>query len=453
VGSKIYDFLTESFLFDDSLIEEQFSSVAEDEIRRELKRYREFCLSLAGELEREILSSSSSLKLFSGIRSVDFNLLKQSALYVEQHIIYDPLFELTEEPGSHHQAFNSFLGLKSSSLNKKRLSQVVAFLKSLSPMVAANYVKFLPTSYFFEPPEQIPMRFSATGFADVLPEKLLGYFHENAVVETLKREGSALTNNGSFDIGRIINIRFKNHRLEDTRGYVLAQQQVLSVDEKNRQVKSFVNLPDTPPDEDKFRRWVFQSINQTAGHLYRRVLLENSFAVRFNASYLTRSPFLFSLLELIVPTETSIQTNTINTILNMKLPFLEEVDTETLMKVRTEEGEAFENFRRELDRQLKDLRLVKDPAELKIKAENAMHELSEVQAPQINAKIMYLKKKVFAEAAVLAAGLCGAIQSGGLTLPVALLAAFQGYKSLAEYQKEKRENPAFFLWSVLRNSR
>lgn len=136
--------------------------------------------------------------------------------------------------------------------------------------------------------------------------------------------------------------------------------------------------------------------------------------------------------------------------MNIELPFLDEVDVETLMKVRQEEGEAFQSFRLELDRHLRELRLVKDPETLKIKTQNALHEISEVQAHQIGQKITYLKKRIFAEATIAAVSLLGTVQSGGLTLPVALLAALQGYKSLAEYQRQKRENPAFFLWKVLK---
>jgi len=59
----------------------------------------------------------------------------------------------------------------------------------------------------------------------------------------------------------------------------------------------------------------------------------------------------------------------------MELPFIDNVDLETLMRVRTDEGQAFENFRLALDKQLRDLRLESDPEKLKLKAENAMHEL------------------------------------------------------------------------------
>jgi len=137
----------------------------------------------------------------------------------------------------------------------------------------------------------------------------------------------------------------------------------------------------------------------------------------------------------------------------MNLPFIDGIDIETLMKIRSEDGDAFENFRLEFDKQLRDLRLVSDPSALKTKTENALHELTEVQVHAIDQKIASLKKKLFAEAAIVAASLCGAIQSGGMTLPVALIAALQGYKAFTEYRRQQTENPAFFLWRVLKSSR
>lgn len=82
MGSKLYDFLTDSLLFNDSLIEERFASVAEAEIRKELRRYREFWFANATEIQREVRANDSNLKLFSGLKMVPPELLKQTALYI-----------------------------------------------------------------------------------------------------------------------------------------------------------------------------------------------------------------------------------------------------------------------------------------------------------------------------------------------------------------------------------
>lgn len=459
MGTKVFDFLSDSFLFDDALISDQFGGVTEREILKELRRYREFCLSSAAELEQEASSNTSNLKLFSGVKHVDLGLLKQSAFYIEQHVLYDPLFELTSWRPPHEDkvrsAYRTLLGggRLDSSFDKEKLAETAAYLKSLTPMVAADYVKLLPTSYFFEPPKHFPMKYSENGFEDAVPRSLLNFFHKNADVKSMRMEGGSLIIDGSFKLGRGIYVSFKDHDFEDGRGYQLMEQQVMSANPGGRTIRLSMHMPPWPPAKREFDHWVHQSINQTAGPLYRRVVLENTFAGRFGASYFTDSPFIFRLLEQVVPVKDTIKTNTVNALMSVELPFLDEVDVETLMKVRQEDGEAFQSFRLELDRQLRDLRLAEDPEALKVKTENALHELGEVQVHQVKQKVAALKKSILADAAIAAGGLLGAVQSGGLTLPVALLAAFHGYKSFAEYQRQKKENPAFFLWKVLKGSR
>lgn len=453
MGSKVYDFLTESILFDDSLIREEFRTVPDSELLNELQRYRQFCLSVAHELEEDALSNTSKLKVFSGIKHVNLNLLKQSAFYVQQHVLYDPLFTLTAIPTAQSKTLSKFLGLNEPALDKAEIARTLNYLKALTPMVATNYVKLLPTSYFFESPEEVPFTYSESGFADRVPSSLLSFFHDRAIVETGTKSDKGIVFDGTFGLGRNIHVRFREHGFEDTYGYVLSKMKVINNDRDSRTVEFGMSRPEDPPDKALFEAWVGQSINQTAGYIYHRLLIENSFSAKLSASYLTESPFLFDLLEQIVPVEDDIQVNSMNGILNMNLPFLDDIGIETLMKIRSEDGEAFENFRVEMDKQLRDLRQVDDPETLRIKTDNVVHELTEVQVRQIDRKIAFLKEKFFAETVLAAASLSVAIQSGGWTLPVALMAAFQGYKSLTEYRRQKKENPAFFLWKVLKHAK
>ena len=453
MGSKIYDFLCDSFLFDNSLICDEFRSIPADDVWGELQRYREFCLSAEPELEGEILLNNSSLKLFSGIRQISIALLKQSAFYVQQHILYDPLFALTRAPNELSGALNKLLGTNDSSLDKVGLAGTLRYLKELTPMVVADYVKFLPTSYVFEPPDQLPLTYSDKGFTERIPASLHDFMHQHAIIESGKRVDNHVLFDGSFGTGRIIAVRFKDHGFEDIHGYTLTPSEVIEADRDGKTVHLRMTLPDTPPDRATFDAWVYQSINQAAGDVYHRVFLENMFSAKFGALYLTNSRFIFDLLTQIVPVDNSIQANTANALLRMTISFLDGIDSEALMRVRSQDGQAFESFRLELDKQLRELRHIEDPDVLRVRTENVVHELAEVQIRQIDQKIRSLRKKFFSEAVIVGASLCSAVQSGGLTFPVALLAAFQGYKSVTEYRKHTIENPAFFLWRVLKDSR
>lgn len=456
MGSKVYDYLTGSVFFDAVHIKDEFRIIPEQELREELRRYRDFCLSNSADLEQEVSDRTSNLKFFSGIRNVPLSLLKQSAFYVEQHILYDPLFALTHERGDHDDAFHNLVGLPAVTFNKRRLAEVATYLKALTPMIAANYVKLLPTSYFFEPPEQLPFSHSENGFCEAVPEELLQFFRNHAKVMSVRKRDGAMIIAGSFEVGRTILILFGESikdGIEERFGYQLLEQQVVSVNENERTIKSIMYLPDKLPNKERFDAWVSQSINQSAGHLYDRVALENTFAARFGASYLSRSSFVFDLLKQKVSVRETIQTNTANALLNLELPFLNRVDTETLMRVRTDDGEAFHMFRLELEKQLRDLRLIKDPEQLRVKAENAMHELSEVQLNQVKQKVAQLKRSILTDAAIAVGGLGAAVQSGGWSLLASALAVAKGFKSVNEYLIQKKQNPAFFLWKVLENSR
>jgi hypothetical protein len=76
----------------------------------------------------------------------------------------------------------------------------------------------------------------------------------------------------------------------------LTEDRINSVDKENRTVEPIMSQPDRPPDKVRYNAWVSQSINQTAEHSYKRMLLENRLAADFNASYLCKTPFEFELL-------------------------------------------------------------------------------------------------------------------------------------------------------------
>lgn len=64
MGSIIYDFLNESFLFDKTLEEEDFASISEAQLKQELDKYRQHALSNINELGAEICQNNSQLKVF-----------------------------------------------------------------------------------------------------------------------------------------------------------------------------------------------------------------------------------------------------------------------------------------------------------------------------------------------------------------------------------------------------
>lgn len=451
MSSELFEFVSESVLFDGGQIEHQYRSLSERELERELEAYRTLQLANSPAGKKCVRDNSSTLKLFTGSTDPVYGLLKQSALYLDQVVIADPVFHFTHQWSEHAKTMNEFIGLKSDgALNRLKLARSAQYLIDLRPMLQAGFVIMLPITVLFEPPKEIPYRASLNGFSDVLPEPLLDFYRERAIVEAVKKTDHGMIIDGSNEIGRAIHIRFQDHLGEDARGYLLMEQIVKSVDEKTRQIETVQYMPESSPDKARYDAWVYQSINQTAEHSYKRLLLENTLAAGFGASYLCTTPFTFELLEQFFPDEHTIAENTVNSLLRFDLPLMEQIDVSTLMRIRNEDGETFQNFRNELDRLFRELRLVADPKELKIKTENAWHELSNVQVANVNQKVKHLESQLRLSIVIGAAGLFGAIQTGGFSLIAAGIAVAQGYKSYKEYQFQQRQNPSFFLWKARR---
>lgn len=452
MGSRIYDFLTESFLFEGKLLDETFASIPEGDLVRELHRYRDFVLKIQADLVAEVCRSESSLKVFSGLDRVRLSELKQCALYVHQYIIDDPLLPLAAEKTQSGEVFSKAIGFAPSAFDKEELATKLRFMKMLTPMIAADFVKLLPISSLFEPPKELPMFYSENQFSDGLPRVLMEKFHARAEVKSMKKSECGFIITDDLFPCRQIHIGFQDHPVQEGMMFSLFDIDSMTDEGENRFGLS-MTLPDVPPSLTRFQHWVVQSINKTAIAVHNKLLTEIAIAADLGAVYSTRSGFIGELLEAAVPTRDSISTNTANVFLNIELPFLADIDASTLMRIRNEDGEAFERFRLELDVKLRELRAVDDPDEARVKAENAIHELTEVQVHDVKAKMASVKEKAALMAVMATVGFLAAVQTAGWSLLSVAAAAMTGAQAGLDYRKDVKRHPAFFMWKLKEQSR
>lgn len=448
MGTKLFDYLADSIFFD----EQALSTARDQDLAAELARYREFTLANLNELLREVYACESATKIFTGLRRpADLDLLKQGAFYIEQFVFDDPLFRLTKTSTEQGKVMSEYLGMRGDSPLQPRVATAAASLKRMTSMIAADYVKLLPVSYLFEPPEQTPIYYSENFFEDVLPPEFMSFFQSNAEVRAMRKDGDSYVEVSPFHPTRAISVRFKNDPFEHIRTYQLWQQEIVSVDEKSGEFVGHMTLPDDPPDQQQFDVWVRQSINRTAAQIHHEVALQMALANDLKSAYLTRSPFTFELLQRLAPDADPSKMRSATTLLNIELPFVDHVDAAALMNLRREEHEAFERFRRTLDRKLRELANIKDAEEQRLKADDVSAELIE-NAHDVGAVVSRSQKKLAADATLTIAGLSAAVASGGWTLPVAITAAAAGVKAYQDY-RGATDAPAFFLWKVLQQSK
>ncbi len=346
---------------------------------------------------------------------------------------------------------SQFLGYNSdNSINKSKLTSAATFLKSITPMVAGNYVKIFPLSYHFEAPKNIPINLPKDYYKEILPKEVLYFFWENSSVRSLEK-----TPSGGWQVVedklypcRGIVVDFKDTNFSKSLIYHLFEMQIMEFDEKTGKALFRQTLPDTPPDKDHFNAWVMQSVNSASKAYFDRVFQENFIAANLNSTYLCDNSFSSNLISRNFEVKESIQTFTASQFVNVELPFLEKIDIEKLMTIRELDADVFTSFRLELEKQFRELRIITDPKQFEIKTQNIIHELNEVQVQKIKLKVEHLEKQMGANSLVALGGLMGSIQTSGISLLATAVALGKGYKDYVDYKEKVRENPAYLLWKI-----
>ena len=449
MGSIVFDFLTESILFDERHIENAFASVQEPNLQKELERYREFIKNNLQAIQEEVTQSPSALRIFGAKDFLSVDNIMQTAWYMEQVIIPDPIFPITAPTSEFSRTASKAIGLHGNSgINRIELASAARKMKTLAPMVAANYVRFFPASYYSETPTEIPIQYSEYAYADTLPSEILDVYHQNALVRSLKKtDDGLLLVEPTLQIGRGIAVSFKNDNADQIQFYHLHEPKIIEINEDTGIAKFVLTLPDEPPSVEQFRHWLYQSVNQTARAHYEDLARGLTMAAKTGASYITNSEFTQVLLDTPSSKE-DIEQYSVECVLNLELPFLTNVNMADLMRVRQEDGDAFELFRKKLESTFRELRLENDPEKIKLKVQNAIHELGEVQYTQIDQRIKALRKGALAQAGVAVAGLAGSVAISGISILATIAAILAGFKNYSDYKKEIKENPAYFLWKV-----
>ncbi len=451
MGSIVYDFLSESLLFKEEYLKTGFRALTETEIKKELREYREFILKNVSVLDDEVNSKKSELKVLSGQKRISFSELKNSAFYIEQYLLQDSLFAFTHEEGDTSKAFKKFNNFEKS-FDKNGLANELQYLKNLSPLVACDYVKILPISFLHEPEKEIPILASKNLFSDVLPQNVLEFFHNSVEVRSMQMDGNLLKVENKLYPCRSIFLNFSKEDMLYSCFYNLYQGELTNINKKSREFHLAMDIPTAPPSAKEFENWVLQSINQAAKNIFEEIFVENVLAAKYNASYIASNTFAFNLLQQSMNIKTGVKQNTMNILFNYDLPFIDNVNMETILAIRNNDGEVFNNFRINLDKHLKELRSVEDVNVLREKLENILHEITEVQVNEINQKVTCLLKKIKIDSAILFAGLFGAIQTGGFSLLASAIALAKGYKDWNDYYQKVKTHPVYFLWKIRKKS-
>lgn len=278
--------------------------------------------------------------------------------------------------------------------------------------------------------------------------KFIRFLHK---LRTFKKNGAFLTINKNFERDRTLEVLFQNDDTIFKNMYNLLEQRIISYDEKTNTAEFVMSLPDTIPTKESFDNWVNQSINQSAISHFKKISLDINLSIKLKAQYITTSSFVDKILKNQFNLKSDIKSHVNNLMLNFDLNFFEDIDIKNLMAIRKNDGEEFEVFRRELEKQLRDIKNEKDSSIIQSKIQDVKHELEEVQIAAINSKMKKMKRKSSIDFVIGTAGLGASFAIGGISTFATLVSLFNGYKTYNEYQDDVKGNPSYFLWKVKNN--
>lgn len=449
MSHTIFDFLLNSLLSDVSLLQEQYNSISNAELTKELSDYRNYCIKNLPLIESEITSTGDLLRCFGSGQLSELSSLKRTALYVEQIVLPDPIFPLTYTVGEFGNILFEYAGLPNNRpINKAVLATAVTNMLSTRAMVAAGYIKYYPSSYHAEEHDIILSDFSCFGNKQEIPETILSIYRSKAMINNITHIQGRPIIHPNLNISRDILVRFAGLNGRGA-GYKLISSKSNHVDKENHRISTSIIIPETPPSKKEFDDWVQRCLISSATNHYQKLLSENSTATKLGSIFSTQSTFDGQILRSSTSNmNKDIAENAIDCVLKMQLPYMEKISAEDLMAIRNNDGEEFKNFRVHFEGKLRELRTEVDPKVIKNKIIDIEHELSAVQVRAINSKVKTVRRTVLAEAGIASIGLVAGIATSGFSLLGSLAAVFQGMKTYSEYREKVKENPCYFLWKV-----
>lgn len=456
MGSIIYDYLSESVLFDEKNINNLFKSLSNKDMINELAKYREFCLKNHDNLQAEVNEQRSKQKgqiVFSGNSHVPLKVFNQTAFYAGGHIISDPLFKLSFITDEFQQASLRLVGVTNYDVQKHELCKAISYLKNLSPMVAYNYVKLLPLSRSLESSQPGLLEGEDDSLSHVMPPNIRSFLAGRAKVlkYTSQSDGGGILEEIHGPC-REIAVEFEgSNRIPFT--YRFHERVPIHI-EGDRIFMKVVH-PEHAPDSERFSGWIKQSISNSIGKMVHQALADITQSEKNGALYFVNDPLIYELLQamgLTVDPSEQISAYTLNSLLQLEVPIFENATIERVLDTRNNDGEAFENFRDNLDKGFRELRTEEDEKKLKIKRENLMHDLTTTKMNEIKTQIVSLRKKAYAEIGIAALSLTGTVQTAGLSFLPFMIASLSGFKTYEDYKRQVKLNPAYFLYKVQQKS-
>lgn len=451
MSNKCLSFLLESFLYSNECVDSRYSKYQDAQIFSELQKYREFVLENIDDIQSEVMHTHDklnvSIETFNELPAE--KIYKQLVLYMDQVVIPDPLFKLTEARNPLGDTVGKYIGFqKSHVVEREKIIDVINYIKCIALLIESGFIVMLPISLIHEAPKEIGIYYSPTSFSDVIPAPILDYYRSIAKVYNLEKSENSLIMDPTkpLTIGTQIYVDFPDDIRLNGCMYQYMSNEVVELDERTGKVKFRMYIPDTISKE-AFVPWVNQSINQAANHHFKEKSSELILAQKSGCMYLCRSPLTAKILQMSIENPTK-DAELASMALQLELPVIDQLPITDILEIRNNYGEAFHNFRNELNSKLIGLDSIGDTDAFKRQLNIISYELNNIQVKEVEKEYRKISRTLKLDALACSGSLIASFATGAITAVGAAAALVKGVSDIGKYYTDVCEHNGLFLWKL-----
>jgi hypothetical protein len=446
MGSPLYDLLADSVLFDDHQIDVAYADLSESRLEEELSKYIVGAAKVAFTIQESLLQPAAGLLLATGTALKPRQMLVQGAFYVDRVVMDDPMFRVATSWQMGKIAAEELFKAEPPPVDRRALSWVSRYMKDLTPMVAANYVIFLPVNRAVGfASEAIPLPPPSDLVITPPPhivDLLLSQIRMNAGTADIRRRDI-----GGTEGKPAIWVEFEG--LEGATWFRTSSASPPSLTSPSRE--EVLRIVRSQEDWGLAGITIAAAARYAIHQAYRMIMGEYSVAKLVNASYATESPLAFDVLKAMeILGEPSTEVAAGRAVLDLKMPFLPNVNPGTLMDIRERESEAFRAFQQSLERALRILSQTSDPGERDRIVQDLTHD-ADAEVERVNRTVRRAHRSLAVDVAL--ATLSAATAWQGSWREAAVPAVSSLIRAASRVRSQTHQGDWFFLWKVRRAAR
>ena len=163
--------------------------------------------------------------------------------------------------------------------------------------------------------------------------------------------------------------------------------------------------------------------------------------------YLAQSSLTAKILQMVIEKPTK-ESELASMAMHIDLPVLHQLPITDILNIRQNYGEAFYNFRNELNSKLIGIDSETDSSAFKRQLETIEYELNNIQVKEVQKEYRKIVRTLKLDALACTGSLIASFTTGGITAVGAATAFVKGISDVGKYYTDVKEHNGLFLWKL-----